>query len=98
MPPGMGRPLDIRRPTSTADFQIEKPPKSPSPYGRPGMPQADPYNRDEQMMYRQQVAALIAAKDQQIAATGRIPAGPAQLVLFFRTKVGGIFFLLITCN
>jgi len=52
------------------------------------MPQADAYNRDDQMVYRQQVAALIAAKDRQIAATGRIPAGPAQLTLFFRTKNG----------
>lgn len=70
----------------TNDFQIEKAPKSPGPYGRPGMPQPDGYNRDE-LMYRQQVTALIAAKDRQIAANGRIPAGSAPLVLFFRTKV-----------
>jgi len=69
------------------DFQIEKAPKSPGPYGRPGMPQPDGYNRDE-LIYRQQVSALIAAKDRQIAATGRIPAGPTPLVLFFRTKNG----------
>jgi len=57
------------------------------------MPQPDGYNRDE-LVYRQQVAALIAAKDRQIATTGRIPVGPAQLVLFFRTKVRLRFFLL----
>jgi len=57
------------------------------------MPQPDGYNRDE-LVYRQQVAALIAAKDRQIATTGRIPVGPAQLVLFFRTKVRLRYFLL----
>jgi len=72
---------------SSNDFQIEKAPKSPGPYGRPGMPQPDGYNRDE-LIYRQQVTALIAAKDRQIAANGRIPAGSAPLVLFFRTKNG----------
>lgn len=70
-----------------SDFQIEKAPKSPGPYGRPNMPQPDGYNRDEQI-YRQQVAALIAAKDRQIGASGRIPVGPGHLVLFFRTKNG----------
>jgi hypothetical protein len=69
------------------DFQIEKSPKTPGPYGRPGLPQPDGYNRDE-LIYRQQVSALIAAKDRQIAATGRIPPGPSPLVLFFRTKNG----------
>lgn len=78
-------------PPGVSDFQIEKAPKSPGPYGRPGMPQPDVYNRDE-LIYRQQVSALIAAKDRQIAATGRIPAGPTPLVLFFRTKVSILYF------
>ena len=89
IPPGMPR-SDIRRVPSTSDFHIEKAPKSPGPYGRPTtMPQADGYNRDD-LIYRQQVAALIAAKDRQIATTGRIPARSAQFVLFFRAKVGSV--------
>lgn len=86
VPPGMGRAQDIGRSTSTSNFQIEKAPKSPGPYGRPSISHPDGYSRDEQV-YRQQVAALIAAKDRQIAATGRLPASSTQLVLFFRTKV-----------
>lgn len=89
----MPRSPDIRRSAST-DFQIEKAPKSPGPYGRPqaGMPQPDGYNRDE-LIYRQQVTALIAAKDRQIAATGRIPQASHPLVLFFRTKVSTSYLL-----
>lgn len=87
VPPGMVRPTDIRGSAST-DFQIEKAPKSPGPYGRPNLPQQrDGYNRDE-MMFRQQVTALIAATGQQIIASGRVSAGPIPPVLFFRTKVG----------
>ena len=85
-PPGMIRPTDIRGSAST-DFQIEKPPKSPALYGRPSLPQRDGYNRDE-LMFRQQVTALIAATGQQIIASGRVSVGPTPLVLFFRTKVG----------
>jgi hypothetical protein len=87
----MVRPTDIRGSAST-DFQIEKAPKSPGPYGRPSVPQREDYNRNEQM-FRQQVTALIAATGQQIIASGRVSAGPAPLVLFFRTKVGLIIFL-----
>ena len=97
IPPGVGHSPDIRRPTSTSGFQIEKAPKSPGPYGRPSVPQPLGYNQDE-LMYRQQVAALIAAKDRQIAATGRIPVGQNQLVLFFRTKVGFLVSLSITTS
>jgi hypothetical protein len=93
-PPGMVHPTDIRG-SAGSDFQIEKAPKSPGPYyGRPSMPQPqqrDGYNRNE-MMFRQQVTALIAASGQQIVASGRVPAGPTPLVLFFRTKVGVPFF------
>src|SRR5882757_3941881 len=53
-PPGMTH----SQGRSSNDFQIEKAPKSPGPYGRPGMPQPDGYNRDE-LIYRQQVTALI---------------------------------------
>ena len=89
-PPGMVRPTDIRR-SASADFQIEKAPKSPGPYGRPSVPQREDYNRNEQM-FRQQVTALIAATGQQIIASGRVLVGPTPLVLFFRTKVGFFFF------
>ena len=93
-PPGMIRPTDIRG-SGSNDFQIEKAPKSPGPYGRPSVSQRDPYNRDE-LMFRQQVTALIAATAQQIIASGRVSAGPTPLVLFFRTKVG--FFFIFLCN
>jgi hypothetical protein len=90
-PPGMTRSPNIRG-SGSGDFQIEKAPKSPGPYGRPSMPQQDGYNnRNEQMMFRQQVTALIAATGQQIVANGRVPAGSTPLVLFFRTKVGPFF-------
>lgn len=92
VPPGMVRSTDIRGSAST-DFQIEKAPKSPGPFGRP-MPQREDYNRNEQM-FRQQVTALIAAMGQQIIASGRVSAGPTPLVLFFRTKVGPFH---ISCN
>jgi len=85
-PPGMIRSTDIRG-SASSDFQIEKAPKSPGPYGRPSQPQRDGYNRDE-LMFRQQVTALIAATSQQIIASGRVSAGPTPLVLFFRTKNG----------
>ena len=84
----MVRPTDIRGSSGT-DFQIEKAPKSPGPYGRPSVPQREDYNRNEQM-FRQQVTALIAATGQQIIASGQVSTGPAPLVLFFRTKVGSI--------
>ena len=89
----MIRSTDIRGSAST-DFQIEKAPKSPGPYGRPSVPQQDGYNRNEQM-FCQQVTALIAATGQQIVASGRVPAGPTPIVLFFRTKVGPYIFLAI---
>ena len=89
----MVRPTDIRASAST-DFQIEKAPKSPGLYGRPSLPQRDGYNRDE-LMFRQQVTALIAATSQQIIASGRVSTGPTPPVLFFRTKVS-LFH--ISCN
>ncbi|PPQ79019.1 hypothetical protein CVT25_002328 [Psilocybe cyanescens] len=67
-------------------FQVEKRAKSPNPYGRPVTTEPIAY-RDE-MLYRDQVSALIAAKDRQIAATGRIPVDSTQLSLFFRAKDG----------
>jgi hypothetical protein len=83
----MVRSTDIRGSGGT-DFQIEKAPKSPGPYGRPSaVPQREEYNRNEQV-FRQQVTALIAATSQQIIASGRVAAGSTPLVLFFRTKVG----------
>ena len=92
----MIRPTDIRG-SASSDFQIEKAPKSPGPYGRPSLPQQGGYNRDE-LMFRQQVTALIAATGQQIIASGRVSAGPTPLVLFFRTKVGSFIIFLAICS
>jgi len=83
VPPGT-LPNDHRRTTSSG-FQVEKRAKSPNPYGRQPIGQPDPY-RDEGL-YIEHVSNLIAAKDQQFAVTGRIPVDPADLVLFFRSKV-----------
>lgn len=90
VPPGMIIRSPDMRGSGSGEFQIEKAPKSPGPYGRPSIPQRDDYNRNEQM-FRQQVTALIAATGQQIIASGRVSAGPTPLVLFFRTKVGFFF-------
>ena len=85
VPPGT-LPNDHRRTPSSSGFQVEKRAKSPNPYGRQPVGQPDPY-RDEGL-YIEHVSNLIAAKDQQFAVTGRIPVrDPADLVLFFRSKV-----------
>ncbi|KAF9531207.1 hypothetical protein CPB83DRAFT_849558 [Crepidotus variabilis] len=100
--PGMARPLsrgpvspnmppaNILGPTSPeiSGFQVEKRSRSPNPYGRP-MQQPEPVQyRDEAAIFRDQVAALIDAKEAQFAVNGRIPVDPAQLILFFRSKTG----------
>ncbi|KAH9474494.1 hypothetical protein JR316_0012953 [Psilocybe cubensis] len=73
---------------ASSGFQVEKRAKSPNPYGRPptAQPEANAY-RDE-MVYREQISALLAAKSHQTAITGRIPIDPTQLSLFFRGKDG----------
>jgi len=76
---------DHRRTSSSSGFQVEKRAKSPNPYGRQPVGQPEPY-RDEGL-YIEHVSNLIAAKDHQFAVTGRIPVDPADLVLFFRSKV-----------
>jgi len=76
-------------------FQVEKRAKSPNPYGRPPTAQPDPSNYRDEAIYRQHVSALIAAKDVQVAVNGLIPVDPAQLVLFFRSKVNMV--VIISC-
>ncbi|KAJ3514418.1 hypothetical protein NLJ89_g2387 [Agrocybe chaxingu] len=70
------------------DFQVEKRARSPNPYGRPPMGQPEPTVYRDELVYRDHVSALIAAKDTQFGVNGRIPVDPAQLVLFFRSKTG----------
>ncbi|KAF8153339.1 hypothetical protein B0H34DRAFT_663392 [Crassisporium funariophilum] len=82
----MTRSVDLHKSPSTSNFQIERS-KSPGLYGRPNIPQADPTYQNE-LVYREHVAALIAAKDRQFAISGHIPVDPAHLVLFFRSKTG----------
>ncbi len=67
-------------------FQVEKRARSPNPMGRQAMPHPTMDYREENL-FREHVSVLIAAKDSQFAVTGRIPIDPAQLVLFFRSKV-----------
>ncbi|KAH9474493.1 hypothetical protein JR316_0012952 [Psilocybe cubensis] len=69
-------------------FQVEKRAKSPNPYGRPAPAEPVAVAYRDELVYRDQVSALIAAKDRQIAATGRIPVDASQLSLFFRAKDG----------
>ncbi|KAF8179884.1 hypothetical protein BJ912DRAFT_855467 [Pholiota molesta] len=83
----MGRPQDHQRQGSVAGFQVEKRAKSPNPYGR-SAPDQQPVGYRDEALYREQVSALIAAKDSQFAVNGHIPVDPAQLVLFFRVKTG----------
>ena len=90
IPLGMG-PRPVSRGPSPAPpgvigsgFQVEKRARSPNPMGRQAMPQPD-YR--EENLYREHVSVLISAKDSQFAVSGRIPIDPAQLVLFFRSKV-----------
>ena len=68
-------------------FQVEKRARSPNPMGRQAMPQPNTMDYREENLYREHVSVLIAAKDSQFAVSGRIPIDPAQLVLFFRSKV-----------
>jgi hypothetical protein len=51
------------------------------------MPQPEAVGYREEALLKDHVSALIAAKDDQFAVSGRIPVDPAQFVLFFRSKV-----------
>lgn len=85
-------PSNIIGPTSPdmTGFQVEKRSRSPNPYGRP-VQQPEPVQyRDEASIFRDQVSALIDAKDTQFAVNGRIPVDPSKLILFFRSKVCGL--------
>jgi len=77
-------------PTAAAQvsgFQVEKRARSPNPFGRSGMPQPEAGGYREEVLFQDHVSALIAAKNDQFAVSGRIPVDPAQFVLFFRSKV-----------
>lgn len=81
-PVGYGGP-----PPQVSGFQVEKRARSPNPYGRSGMAQPEAVGYREEDMFKQHVSALISAKDNPFAVSGRIPVDPAQFVLFFRSKV-----------
>ena len=89
--PAPPAPYGVTSPQASG-FQVEKRARSPNPYGRPGMPQPDPAAYREEALYQDHVSALIAAKNDQFAVSGRIPVDPAQFVLFFRSKVTLIIF------
>ncbi|KAF4613027.1 hypothetical protein D9613_010828 [Agrocybe pediades] len=88
-PPVGVPPTDAYRATpGVSGFHVEKRSRSPNPYGRPPSAQPEPTVYRDELLYREQVSALISAKDHQIAVSGRIPVDPAQLTLFFRGKPG----------
>ncbi|KAL0945876.1 hypothetical protein HGRIS_012159 [Hohenbuehelia grisea] len=82
---GMGMASPYYRSPNLTDFQVERPHPSPSKRASPNIP--DPGYEDE-MVYRESVARLLAEKDRPTTVSGRIPVDPSHLVLFFRSKSG----------
>ncbi|KAJ7155686.1 hypothetical protein C8R46DRAFT_1041042 [Mycena filopes] len=80
------RPIsDGSRSPNLATFEVEHVSRPPSAMAnRPPEPAFDP-----EVMYREHVSKLIAAKTRPFTVSGRIPVDPSKLVLFFRSK-GGI--------
>lgn len=80
----------IRRSKSQAEFRVEAVPRSTSSMGMRGYNPANnvPDNYYDEGVYRQRVAALLSAKDRSaFVSTGYVFVDPAQIVLFFRSKV-----------
>jgi hypothetical protein len=69
---------------SATDFEIEySPGKTPRP---PMRRMASDYTSPENML-QSSVARIVAAKARPFCVSGRIPVDPANLTMFFRTKV-----------
>lgn len=75
--------LPFHRSPSTSDFQIERATKA---VHRRSMPAPDAAYEDE-LVLRDSISRLLAAKDRIFSVSGRIPVDTSQLVLFFRSKV-----------
>ncbi|KAH6903289.1 hypothetical protein BKA70DRAFT_1433808 [Coprinopsis sp. MPI-PUGE-AT-0042] len=81
----------LRRSKSQAEFRVEAVPRSTSSMGMRGYNPANTGgdNYYDEGVYRQRVAALLAAKDRSaFVSTGYVFVDPAQIVLFFRSKSG----------
>ncbi|EAU83769.1 hypothetical protein CC1G_07504 [Coprinopsis cinerea okayama7 len=82
----------LRRPPSQAEFKVEKVARPPSSMANRYSPQNVNANAEvyfDENVYRQKVAALVAAKDRPaFATTGYVFVEPGQVVLFFRSKSG----------
>ncbi len=72
--------------SSTSDFHIERRTRTPRRQQSLAMP-LPPAGFDNELVYRDHVSRLLAAKNTVFSISGRIPLDPSQLVLFFRTKV-----------
>lgn len=72
--------------SGVGDFQVEHATRTPRRQHSLSMPIA-PVGYDEELVYREHVSSLLAAKNTVFSVSGRIPLDPSQLVLFFRTKV-----------
>lgn len=70
---------------NSSDFHIEHATRTPRRQHSLSMPLPTGY--DGEMVYRDHVSQLLAAKNTVFSVSGRIPLDPSQLVLFFRTKV-----------
>jgi hypothetical protein len=81
------QPVPFQSPSASADFEIERI-TSPRAQPRPPLPRAVSDYANEALL-QSSIANVIAAKARPFAVSGRIPADPATLTLFFRTKVIG---------
>ncbi|KAG6908369.1 hypothetical protein DXG01_004867 [Tephrocybe rancida] len=86
LPSSIGRGPDsfYAKPPSSADFEIERIPKSPM---RQPIPLAGA-NYENSTEFRDYVSRLLEATSAPFSVAGRVTLDASQLVLFFRTKTG----------
>src|ERR1700676_2283008 len=78
--------LPYNRSPSMSDFEIERTPRTPANPKR-SLARRAHSDYDNEHALRASVTSLIAAKTRLFTVSGRIPLDPANLVLFFRSKV-----------
>jgi hypothetical protein len=76
---------------SLTEFQVERaPPRQYPSSSRRAMMQREEAEAADEEVLRESVSRLLAAKTRPYAVAGRIPFDPANLVLFFRSKVSAL--------
>ena len=80
--------LPVPRTQSVSEFEVEHSVTGKTPYtpSKPRRRGSDP-EYDSQAAYRAAIAAIVSAKAQPFAVSGRVPMDPSNLTLFFRSKV-----------